>query len=340
MRDLIEVSYTGDLLAHRRCARAWAYEKHVGFHPYEQVQAMEGRLVHHGLEWLATFFQEKKRHATGEEFQAQLERHWKVLYARGVHSAFSSKSETLGRVRENIYPGNKLLGIIQVIVEGAVHTEYELRSVRKILPPMQGKKTKLLLTGILDLVIQQPSTTLTYTRGWAWSNVDDLKGRVVNRTIEARPGDVEIWDHKATRSRSDYLDDYIRQLLTYAALYRERTGEAPTRCVLFFVNEPDPRKKLLALEYDQKPVDAAVTWTHQQVRSLEDTIALFQRNPCALEGGEYDRGGDPLAHRVTEDLKKQCTACGFRFDCPAYNAHLGGKPGSHPDVELTNVGKN
>src|SRR5689334_21543080 len=25
--DVIEVSYTGDLLAHRRCARAWAYEK-------------------------------------------------------------------------------------------------------------------------------------------------------------------------------------------------------------------------------------------------------------------------------------------------------------------------
>ena len=33
MTDVIEVSYTGDLLAHRRCGRAWAYEKHAGFHP-------------------------------------------------------------------------------------------------------------------------------------------------------------------------------------------------------------------------------------------------------------------------------------------------------------------
>ena len=48
MNDVIEVSYTGDLLAHRRCPRAWAYEKHAGFVPYEQVQAMEGRLLHHG----------------------------------------------------------------------------------------------------------------------------------------------------------------------------------------------------------------------------------------------------------------------------------------------------
>ena len=40
MHDVIEVSYTGDLLGHRRCPRAWCYEKQAGFHPYEQVQAM------------------------------------------------------------------------------------------------------------------------------------------------------------------------------------------------------------------------------------------------------------------------------------------------------------
>src|SRR5262249_11910959 len=39
MNTVIEISYTGDLLAHRRCARAWAYQKYAGFHPYEQVQA-------------------------------------------------------------------------------------------------------------------------------------------------------------------------------------------------------------------------------------------------------------------------------------------------------------
>ena len=44
MRDVMEVSYTGDLLGHRRCPRAWCYERQAGFYPYEQVQAMEGRL--------------------------------------------------------------------------------------------------------------------------------------------------------------------------------------------------------------------------------------------------------------------------------------------------------
>ena len=58
MTDIIEVSYTGDLLAHRRCGRAWAYEKHAGFHPYEVVQAMEGRLIHHAMEWLTRQYQD------------------------------------------------------------------------------------------------------------------------------------------------------------------------------------------------------------------------------------------------------------------------------------------
>ena len=58
--DVVEVSYTGDLLAHRRCPRSWVYEQHAGFHPYEQIQAMEGRLVHHAMEWSTSPIQGRK----------------------------------------------------------------------------------------------------------------------------------------------------------------------------------------------------------------------------------------------------------------------------------------
>jgi hypothetical protein len=60
--DVIEV--TGDLLAHRRWPRAWAYEKHVGMYPYEQVQAMEGHLIHHAMEWLTKQHRESGTHAS------------------------------------------------------------------------------------------------------------------------------------------------------------------------------------------------------------------------------------------------------------------------------------
>ena len=89
MSDVIEVSYTGDLLAHRRCGRAWAYEKRAGFHPYEVVQAMEGRLVHHAMEWLTRQYQEVLgRHATAEELRTQMEHYFRVLWARGIRTAF------------------------------------------------------------------------------------------------------------------------------------------------------------------------------------------------------------------------------------------------------------
>src|SRR5437773_7088078 len=104
MNDVIEVSYTGDLLAHRRCPRVWCYEKYAGFYPYEQVQAMEGRLVHHAMEWLTRRYTEQRVHATRDELRAQLEKHFRVLWARGIRTAFTSKDETLERVADHIYP--------------------------------------------------------------------------------------------------------------------------------------------------------------------------------------------------------------------------------------------
>ncbi len=89
MSDVIEVSYTGDLLAHRRCPRAWAYEKHVGMHPYEQVHAMEGHLVHHAMEWLTSYYQEHDRtaHATRDQLVEQLNRYFKILWGKGIRTA-------------------------------------------------------------------------------------------------------------------------------------------------------------------------------------------------------------------------------------------------------------
>src|ERR1700751_1082805 len=95
--DVIEVSYTGDLLALRRCRRAWAYEKRAGFYPYEVVQAREGRLVHNAMEWLTRQHQEtlqRRRHATANDLRDQLNYYFRVLWARGIRTTFASKTET------------------------------------------------------------------------------------------------------------------------------------------------------------------------------------------------------------------------------------------------------
>ena len=344
MSDIIEVSYTGDLLAHRRCPRAWAYEKHVGMHPYEQVQAMEGYLVHHAMEWLTTYYQEhdRKAHATRDQLIEQLNRYFKILWGKGIRTTFSSRDDTIERVANHLYPLPKgqPLPEVKAVVEGALHEEYPLRSVRKVVPARFGGKSRVLLTGVLDVVVQQQST-LTYQRVWQWTDTEKLDGEPVEAVEIAQKGDLEIWDYKGTRSSTGYLEDYVRQVVTYAALLEDRLG-LPKRCVLFFVNEPDRKKRLLAIPINREVVDGAVEWTLEQVRDLRQTVLRMQDDPLSIEGGDLRLRDLPLKERVTTELKAQCTACGQRFDCSAYRSFLGpGKRGSeHTDVDTLNVAKN
>jgi hypothetical protein len=344
MSDVIEVSYTGDLLAHRRCPRAWAYEKHVGLHPYEQVQAMEGYLVHHAMEWLARGFREsgRQRHATRDELVAQLNQYFRVLWARGIRTTFGSKAETIERVADHLYPRPKAqpLPEVEAVIEGALHEEYPLRSVRKVVPARFGGKKRVLLTGVLDVVVQQ-QTTLRYQRAWAWTDEKRLVGEVATSADLALEGDLEIWDYKATRSTTGYLEDYVRQVVTYAALLEDRLG-LPRRCVLFFVNEPNEQERLLSVPITREIIGGAVNWTLEQVRELRETVLLMQSDPLAIEGGDLRKRHLAPGDRVSEELKAQCTACGQRFDCTAYRSHLGsGRDGhEHADVDTLNVAKN
>ena len=336
MRDVIEVSYTGDILAHRRCPRAWAYEKQAGFHPYEQVQAMEGRLIHHAMEWLTGQYLVQGRHATRLELETQLQHHFRVLWARGIRTSFESKDSTLDRILNNLYP-KRMHPTVKVAIEGAKHSEYELRTVRRLLKKEFAGKSRLLLTGILDLVVQHQNP-LTYQRVWAWNDELKLTGEVVKLELNAVVNDLEIWDYKGSRAATPYKRDYVRQLLTYAALYAERTGELPKRCILFFINEENREEQLLAIPITQSIVDRALEWTIEQVKYLRETVLDFERNPCSVEGGDFEKRPSPIGQRTDVELKKQCTACGFRFDCTEYVAYLGGS--NHPDVRIKNIFKN
>lgn len=334
MHDVIEASYTGDILGHRRCRRAWAYEKHAGFQKYEQVQAMEGRLIHHAMEWMTTQFRLNGVHVTPAELLAQLERHFRVLWARGVRTAFTRKQVVLDRILNCVIPNGVLHPTVRMAIEGAAHTEYELRAVRRLIPNPSGRK-KLLLTGILDLVIQQQG--FIYPRSWSWTSRQDLQGQPVDVAITAHREDLEIWDYKGSKADTAFLPDYVIQLLTYASLYEERTGDLPKRCILFFLYEPDPTKQLLAIEVDRPIVDIALNWTLQQVDEIQNTIARFQQDPLSVVGGELALGNQPVGQKVTSELRDQCTTCSRRFDCQEYQQFLAGP---HQDTDIENIFKN
>lgn len=345
MSEILEVSYTGDILAHRRCPRSWSFEKQAQFHPYEQVQAMEGRLLHHAMEWLSRRYRETGSHARVDELEDQLASYFRVLWARGIKTAFASKKDTLDRIVANLFPARKMHPTVTALIEGAQHTEYEIRNVRKVLPSDFAGKSRVLLTGIVDLVVQQQNA-LTYDRTWAWTDRKRLEGKVGTKQKAAKPGDVEIWDYKGTRSGSVYIPDYVRQVVTYAAIYKERMGEPPRRCVLFFVNEPIREEQLLAVEVDDALLAACVDWTQEQVKRLQQTVVAFESDPLAVEGGDLRMRANAVGLRVPVELRQQCTACGRRFDCDEYRAHLAkGAKGSgrrkvHPDLDRLDVFKN
>src|SRR5262249_50318644 len=158
-----------------------------------------------------------------EALEGQLKAYFRVLWARGIRTAFETKQETIDRVTENLFPGGVKGSIhptVKAAIEGAQHTEYELKTVRKLIKADFAGKSRLLLTGVLDLVIQQ-THPLTYSRVWQWTDLANLKGGVSKATVAAKTGDIEIWDYKGTRADTKYVGDYVRQLLTYAALYKE-----------------------------------------------------------------------------------------------------------------------
>lgn len=334
MNEVLAVSYTGDILAHRRCPRAWAYSKQAGFQSYEQAQALEGRLIHHSMEWLVDKFHESGTVPSIDSMRSQLEYRFSVLWARGLKTAFSSKEETVKRVLENLYPDRVIHPTVRVAIEGASHTEYELRAVRKIIPGNFYGKEKLMLTGILDLVLHQKSG-FEFRRVWQWTDIPKLIGESVNEMILAKEGDLEVWDYKGTRSDGPYERDYVLQLLTYARLYQERTGVLPVRCVLFFLNEVQRADQLLVIPINHEVIEAAEQWTIHQAMLLRQTAICFQENPSAILGGSLELVNGT---KIDPVLKKQCTACGQRFDCQEYISALGHL--NHPDVDIRNVGKN
>lgn len=322
MNEIIEVSYTGDLLAHRRCPRAWAYEKHAGFVPYEQVQAMEGRLLHHAMEWMSDRYRKDRTLVTRDQLSEQLDRFYRVLRARGITTAFASREEVLDRIIGNLFRDHGLRRPVEAAIRGAEHNEYELRSVRKVLKADFAGKSRILLTGIIDLVLQQQDP-LRYRQVWEWTDLERLLGESRSQLESAQPGDREIWDIKGSRIKTPYLIDYVRQVVTYAALYRERTGELPRRCVLFFVNEPRDDQALLSVPIDETIVDSGLCWTIEQVADLRRTLTSFELGPGSVAGGTVLRRDRPVGDRIDDVLRAQCTGCAQRFDCVEYTTHLG-----------------
>jgi len=142
-------------------------------------------------------------------------------------------------------------------------------------------------------------------------NVDVL----VASNVDAGNG-VEIWDYKGANRPSVGDPDYQRyvfQMQVYADLYRQKTGAAPSKAVLYFLNEltgdPPPTTRpvnsLLAVNLDPAAVQQALQSFGQTVQQIEGCRATRT-------------WPDP----VVAPPEKTCSACDLRWNCAAA-ANLG-----------------
>lgn len=120
---------------------------------------------------------------------------------------------------------------------------------------------------------------------------------------------VEIWDYKGTYRPSPSDPDYQRyvfQMQVYAELYRQKTGTAPTRAILYFLNELSgpttpktrPENALLEVNLDPVAVQQALDSFDQTVRQIE--VCRTTRN----------WPGPAVAPQVST-----CNACDLRWNC-------------------------
>jgi PD-(D/E)XK nuclease superfamily len=122
---------------------------------------------------------------------------------------------------------------------------------------------------------------------------------------------VEIWDYKGANRPSVGDPDYQRyvfQMQVYADLYRQKTGTAPSKAILYFLNEltgpPVPTTRpvnaLLEVNLDPAAVQQALQSFGQTVQQIEVCRATRVWPDPSLPPPE-----------------KTCSACDLRWNCNA-----------------------
>src|SRR5579862_6383261 len=122
---------------------------------------------------------------------------------------------------------------------------------------------------------------------------------------------VEIWDYKGASRPSVGDPDYQRyvfQMQVYADLYRQKTGVAPSKAVLYFLNDlagdPAPTTRpvnaLLEVNLDPPAVQQALQSFGQTVQQIE---------PC--------RASRNWAAPTVAPTIATCNACDLRWNCQA-----------------------
>jgi len=122
---------------------------------------------------------------------------------------------------------------------------------------------------------------------------------------------VEIWDYKGANRPSVGDPDYQRyvfQMQVYADLYRQKTGTAPSKAILYFLNELSGN-----LAPTSRPVNALLE-VNLDPASVQQALQSFGQTVQQIEACRATRTWpDP----TIPPPEKTCSACDLRWRCNA-----------------------
>ncbi len=121
------------------------------------------------------------------------------------------------------------------------------------------------------------------------------------------PGGVEIWDYKGAFRPSVGDADfqrYVFQMQVYADLYRQKTGQTPTKAVLYFLNE-------LNQSPGKRPVNALLE-VNLDSQSVQQALHSFGQTVTDIEACRVSRN---WPGPVSAPSLQSCNACDLRWNC-------------------------
>lgn len=122
---------------------------------------------------------------------------------------------------------------------------------------------------------------------------------------------VEIWDYKGAYKPS-YGDPeyqrYVFQMQVYSDLYRQKTGIAPTKAILYFLNELAPNPKPV-----KRPVNALIE-VNLDPGEVRTALQSFNQTVQQIETCRQNRRWPDPAIAPSQPT---CNACDLRWNCTA-----------------------
>lgn len=192
-----------------------------------------------------------------------------------------------------------------------VENALKSRRIRAVQSVKDQAKTILKRFNSLEGPILYPRIKDTECRLQANQGQFILHGNVDVLAASHTGGADEIWDYKGAHKPSlgdpDY-QRYVFQMQVYSDLYRQKTGTAPSKAILYFLNELSghiapanrPVNALLEVSLDPSAVQQALDCFGQTVQQIE---------AC--------KSSQNWPEPSTPPPLKTCNACDLRWNCTA-----------------------